>query len=150
MLVLPYVFQQAGYMFPLIVFGVLTVISTLACQCMCEAMSRIPGNSRFQKRVEFSTVFKYWFGNRAESLAQLMLCLCITASNCASIIALVRSVCISDLGLTLMAQAQVMDEVAIAVLGQTWALQIGASDLGGPFSVVGSPHGANCPAPTQN
>merc|ERR1711871_1040220 len=58
-LTLPYMFKEAGWCVPLIVFVLVTILSSLSCTTLCEAMSRIPGNSKFKRRVEFNTVFQH-------------------------------------------------------------------------------------------
>lgn len=57
MVVLPRIFQEAGWVIPTMVFILILVASSLAATFLCDTMARIPGNSRFERRIEFVNIF---------------------------------------------------------------------------------------------
>lgn len=126
MLLLPVLFQQAGWLVPMATLTAVCAISSLSCCCLADAMSRMEGNSRFDQRAEFYNVFHYYFGETWAAFFQLLLCFCLTSLNCACIIG----------------QAQVTDSMISHFHGTTYGLQLWeGSKLGSPWSVVESPKG---------
>lgn len=53
---------------------------------MCDSMARLPGNHKFQQRVEFATAFRKWFGKKWYIVAQVAFVLCLMSQTLASII----------------------------------------------------------------
>ena len=52
-MILPLLFQQAGWLTPTIAILVTYVLSSFACTMLCEAMQMIPGNRSFNMRCVF-------------------------------------------------------------------------------------------------
>ena len=48
--ILPLVYQQAGWLTPTLAILITFVLSSYACTMLCEAMQMIPGNRNFEKR----------------------------------------------------------------------------------------------------
>jgi len=63
MLALPIVYQQTGWLMPTVVLVVVCCCSSLCGTFLCDTISRVPGNAKFEKRVEFETVFQIFLGN---------------------------------------------------------------------------------------
>ncbi|KAJ1485705.1 hypothetical protein T484DRAFT_1792573 [Baffinella frigidus] len=72
MLVLPRVFQEAGWVVPTLVLIFICIGSSLVTLFLIDAMARIPGNSEFQKRIEFVNVFEHYWGKKGMALAQTL------------------------------------------------------------------------------
>ena len=53
MVVLPRVYQEAGWVVPSAVLVIVCIASSLAATYLVDTMARIPGNARFQRRSEF-------------------------------------------------------------------------------------------------
>jgi len=53
---------------------------------LCDAIARLPGNHKFQKRVEFATAFRSWFGKKWYVVVQVAFVLCLMSQTLASII----------------------------------------------------------------
>ena len=49
-------FQQAGYIVPLITLVIVAVAASFASTMLSEAMTRMPGNDVFQSRAEIITL----------------------------------------------------------------------------------------------
>ena len=52
----------AGIITPTLTLIFICVISSFASTMICEAMALVPGNHRFDERLEFATVVKHYFG----------------------------------------------------------------------------------------
>ncbi|KAM9967599.1 hypothetical protein ACTFIW_001683 [Dictyostelium discoideum] len=121
------VFQEGGWVLTLGGFLVIMITSTLAGLFMIESMASIPGNPRFQLRVEFTMLCRFYFGKVGYIIAQIFINVALQATNIASII-----VC-----------AQVMDNTVDAIFKKTCGLQAypaiewicvsGASSESSPF-----------------
>ncbi len=72
MVVLPRVYQEAGWVVPSAVLVLVCVASSLAATYLVDAMARIPGNSRFQRRIEFVNIFDEYWGPNGMRVAQFM------------------------------------------------------------------------------
>lgn len=70
-IVLPLLFQQAGWLVPTVGMLVMWVCSSFAATMLTESMQRIPGNHEFQHRYEYSTLVRHYFGDRWYLLAQV-------------------------------------------------------------------------------
>uniref|UniRef100_A0A0C3UDE5 Amino acid transporter transmembrane domain-containing protein n=1 Tax=Guillardia theta (strain CCMP2712) TaxID=905079 RepID=A0A0C3UDE5_GUITC len=110
MLVLPKVYQDAGWFVPTVVLFVICIASSLAAILLTDAMARVPGNSRFQRRIEFVNVFEEFWGHRGMQLAQGMFIVNMMAQISSSIIS----------------NAQVMDSFIVFLNPRhtTYALQV--------------------------
>lgn len=86
MVVLPQTFQQAGWVLPVLaLFGV----AGLSCVCgimLIEAMTLVPGNNRFQKRLEYTNIAHIYFPRWLYWVAQIFYQLSILAQNISMII----------------------------------------------------------------
>lgn len=107
MLGIPLVFQQAGWLVPILILCTIYIVSSFASTMICETMNLVPGNSHYQERLEFSTVIKHYFGVKAYYVCQLFYNLSLTTMNIASILV----------------SAQVMDEFIVFCFGQSYAIQ---------------------------
>ncbi|EKX51097.1 hypothetical protein GUITHDRAFT_103016 [Guillardia theta CCMP2712] len=110
MLTLPQVFQQSGWVLPILTFGLICVASSLAATFLTDSIARIPGNSRFDRRIEFACVFEEFFGKRMKRTAQIMLIICLFSQILSGIIA----------------TSQVVDSLVVFVnpTRSTYALQV--------------------------
>jgi hypothetical protein len=72
MVVLPRVYQEAGWVVPSAVLVIVCVASSLAATYLVDTMARIPGNSRFQRRIEFVNIFEEYWGIGGLRVAQTM------------------------------------------------------------------------------
>jgi hypothetical protein len=86
-LVIPMVFQCSGWVVPTIVFIVMCIASSFSATFLTDAIARIPGNSHFERRIEFPCVFGEFFGPRTKTLAEAMLLGCFLSQIVASIVA---------------------------------------------------------------
>lgn len=106
MVVLPQTFQQAGWVLPVLcLFGV----AALSCICgllLIESMTLVPGNNRFQKRMEYTNIAAFYFPPWLYWIAQIFYQLSIMAQNVSMII---QSV-------------QVMDFTLVALTGYSCAI----------------------------
>jgi len=120
-------FQQGGWLLTIAGFILVLVCSSLAALFMAEAMATIPGNPRFQLRVEFSMLCRFYFGKWGYLVAQIFINVALQATNIASII-----VC-----------AQIMDDMLISIFKKTcglvaypkveWICEHTAVDSSSPF-----------------
>jgi len=77
---------SAGWLTPLIILIVMQILSALSATMISEAMQRIPGNQHFLRRFEFGTVMLHYFGRVGFIIGQILLNICLQASNIASIV----------------------------------------------------------------
>ncbi|KAI9021861.1 hypothetical protein DFJ74DRAFT_599647, partial [Hyaloraphidium curvatum] len=82
----PLLFQQAGWVFPVLAIIVYGAVASFASLFIVEAMQSVPGNRRFKGIVEFSTLISFYFGPIASYLSQIILFLSLQSTNIASII----------------------------------------------------------------
>jgi len=110
MVVLPRVYQEAGYVIPTLVFMLICISSSLASTFLCDCMARIPGNSRFERRIEFVNIFDNMWGKWGLRVAQAMFMVNMMAQTVSSIIA----------------NAQVMDSLVVFLnpSSTTYALEV--------------------------
>ncbi|CDH54422.1 aaap amino acid permease [Lichtheimia corymbifera JMRC:FSU:9682] len=83
---IPPLFQQSGWLAPTIIFIVVGVLSAFSTFFMCEVLSSIKGNEKFQAKVEFTTVAQLILGKKYHFFFQIMLFIALQAVNVASII----------------------------------------------------------------
>ena len=76
----------AGWLTPLVILIVMQILSALSATMISEAMQRIPGNQHFLRRFEFGTVMRHYFGRVGFIIGQILLNICLQASNIASIV----------------------------------------------------------------
>jgi len=92
----------------------LSCLTAFSATMMTEAMQRIPGNHLFRRRFEFATVMKHYWGKKGFVVGQILVILCLQASNIASIIV----------------AAQVMDDLLIFAFGHTYGLHFAPPGAG--------------------
>ena len=96
-------YVESGWLPPTICVIVCWGITTLSATMYAEAMANIPGNNRFQGRIEFSTIVEYYFG-RAWYIAALV-------GLIGSLMALVV--------ISVVQSVQVMDNLISTIAGKT-------------------------------
>ena len=109
-LVIPMVYQRSGWVVPTVIFVVMFVASSFSATFLTDTIARIPGNSRFERRIEFACIFEHYFGPRAKLVAQAMVLLCFLSQIITSIVA----------------ASQVLDSLIVALSpnSTTYALQV--------------------------
>ncbi|EGC29268.1 hypothetical protein DICPUDRAFT_159166 [Dictyostelium purpureum] len=98
-----YEFQQGGWILTTLGYILMLTLSSLAGLFIIESMSTIPGNSRFQLRVEFTMICRFYFGKWGYILSQFFINASLQITNIASII-----IC-----------SQVMDSIIIFIFKKT-------------------------------
>ncbi|KAG2181242.1 hypothetical protein INT43_008825, partial [Umbelopsis isabellina] len=78
--------HDSGWVLPSIVFILMAFLSGCAALFICEAMSNIQGNERFQGKVEFTTIAQLFLGKRYHYALQILLYLAMQCVNIASIV----------------------------------------------------------------
>eukprot|EP00730_Choanoeca_flexa_P018279 TRINITY_DN8881_c0_g1_i1.p1 TRINITY_DN8881_c0_g1~~TRINITY_DN8881_c0_g1_i1.p1 ORF type:complete len:563 (+),score=76.04 TRINITY_DN8881_c0_g1_i1:157-1845(+) len=101
-------FAESGWLVPSIVFIAVWLMSSISTTMYCEAMRKIPGNSHFVGRIEYTSIVEYYFGHKAYLAAQIGLSGALQSLN---IISVVQS-------------AQVMDNAISAMFGHSCGLNI--------------------------
>ncbi|KAF9135448.1 hypothetical protein BGW39_002915 [Mortierella sp. 14UC] len=105
---LPLVAQSAGWVPTVIGFALVGVLSFLSSMFVCEAMTEVPGNDRYQANVEFSNLVLCFFGRRYQVLVQIICFLAMQTTNIASI-----AIC-----------AQLFDNLLIRIAHRTCGIQV--------------------------
>lgn len=124
MLDFPAIFQKAGYIPCLLCLFFVCLISSICATLLCDTMARIPGNESFDKRVEFSDIFRHFLGRRWFVITQLAFFLCLLSQNVAAIVS----------------TAQVLDSlVATMILNESYALHFNSA-YKSFFSVISWQH----------
>ena len=110
MLVLPSVYQEAGWVVPTVVLLLICVGSALAANFLVDTMARVPENGQFQRRIEFVNIFEEFWGVKGMFIAQVGFIMNMMAQICSSIVS----------------NAQVMDSfvVFLSPYSATYALQL--------------------------
>ncbi|KAI8328070.1 hypothetical protein BD560DRAFT_417469 [Blakeslea trispora] len=83
---IPALYQSAGWVIPVLVFIIIAFLSGCSALFVCEALSNIRGNERFQAKVELTTIAQVYLGRKYHYFFQIMLFLALQAVNIASII----------------------------------------------------------------
>ncbi|OAQ31002.1 hypothetical protein K457DRAFT_17843 [Linnemannia elongata AG-77] len=105
---LPLVAQSAGWVPTVFGFALVGVLSYLSSLFVCEAMTEVPGNERYQANVEFSNMVLCFFGRRYQVLVQIICFLAMQTTNIASI-----AIC-----------AQLFDNLLIRIAHRTCGIQV--------------------------
>jgi hypothetical protein len=108
MVQIPVMFQTAGWLFPLIAFLLVAMLSYYASLYLTRAVAWMPGNQGYQKRIEISGITSALLPRWAYLLSVFGLVFSFTANNIASIVI----------------SAQVMDSTILAITKKTCALVI--------------------------
>ncbi|KAG1498697.1 hypothetical protein G6F46_005627 [Rhizopus delemar] len=83
---IPPLFQQSGWLAPVFIFIIVAFLSGCSALFVCEALSNIKGNERFQSKVELTTIAQVYLGRKYHYVFQILLYLALQAVNVASII----------------------------------------------------------------
>ncbi|KAI8994781.1 hypothetical protein BDB01DRAFT_902473 [Pilobolus umbonatus] len=83
---IPALFQQAGWAAPVFIIIIIACLSVCSALFVCEALSSIKGNERFQAKIELTTIAQVYLGKRYHYLFQLLLYLSLQSVNVSSII----------------------------------------------------------------
>ncbi|KAI9272398.1 transmembrane amino acid transporter protein-domain-containing protein [Helicostylum pulchrum] len=83
---IPALFQQSGWVAPVFIFIIVAFLSGCSALFVCEALSNIRGNEKFQAKVELTTIAQVYLGTKYHYFFQLMLFLALQSVNVASII----------------------------------------------------------------
>lgn len=108
MLGLSLVYQQCGWVFAVGFMLLFWVISTFCSTMLCEAMAIVPGNRKYNKRIEYATLVRHFFGFKFYAVAQFFYVFSLQVLNIASITV----------------SAQVMDSFLVFIFGESYALQL--------------------------
>ena len=99
-------YQEAGWLLPTLALVLLMVVCGVGGVMLVECMSMMPGNGRFQRRVEYTSVMKHYCTRRWYVLISLFYQLSLTITNLSLII---QSI-------------QVMDFAIVAIADRTCAV----------------------------
>eukprot|EP01113_Clastostelium_recurvatum_P011973 TRINITY_DN1616_c0_g1_i3.p1 TRINITY_DN1616_c0_g1~~TRINITY_DN1616_c0_g1_i3.p1 ORF type:complete len:544 (-),score=152.42 TRINITY_DN1616_c0_g1_i3:105-1541(-) len=108
MVTIPVLYQQSGWLTPTLAFVIVGILTYFASCFLCEAMASVPGNNKFQGRIEFSTLARFYFGHRGHVASQVFINVSLQCLNIASIII----------------AAQVMDDTVIAIFHKTCGVSL--------------------------
>eukprot|EP00656_Telonema_subtile_P004711 TRINITY_DN12146_c0_g1_i1.p1 TRINITY_DN12146_c0_g1~~TRINITY_DN12146_c0_g1_i1.p1 ORF type:complete len:534 (-),score=122.03 TRINITY_DN12146_c0_g1_i1:236-1837(-) len=95
----PYLYQKAGWFPATVVMIICCFASSFSSTMLCEALRRIPGNSRFDginpktnRRWEFCDAVEHYYGATAFTVSQIFLNLSLQSSNIAAMIVCVQTI----------------------------------------------------------
>jgi len=103
----PLLFQQAGWLVPTITMLWIAITSYLASSMVCEAMRYYPKNKGYCSRIEFSTLCKFYFGNKFYMFTLFVFIISLQSVNVTGIIE----------------TAQVMDRLILTIFHKTGAIE---------------------------
>lgn len=83
---LPATFARSGLIPTIFTICFVCVLSSLCSMHMASSISKVPGNGNFKKEVEYSEVFKFFWGQRWFYITQILFLCCITCLNISSIV----------------------------------------------------------------
>ncbi|ELR19214.1 uncharacterized protein ACA1_263840 [Acanthamoeba castellanii str. Neff] len=86
MVSIPVIYQQAGWLPTTLGMVIVMIIAAFSSTMMCKAMALVPGNERFQSRVEIEGLAKIFFNKWGYYLTLLFLIISLQATNISSII----------------------------------------------------------------
>jgi hypothetical protein len=86
MVSIPVIYQQAGWLPTTLGMVIVMIIAAFSSTMMCKAMALVPGNERFQSRVEIEGLAKIFFNKWGYYLTLLFLIVSLQATNISSII----------------------------------------------------------------
>ena len=78
MLLLPNTFQQAGLIPTILCLIFVAILSALCCLHMSNSISKIPGNSKYAKEIDYSETFEKFWGFKSFLSTQLLFFCCVT------------------------------------------------------------------------
>jgi len=86
MLTLPATFQRCGLIPTVSTIIFVCFLSSSCSLFMADVISKIPGNDKFEKEVEFSDSFEYFWGRKWFIFTEVVFFICITCLNISSIV----------------------------------------------------------------
>ncbi|KAG9315158.1 AAAP amino acid permease [Chiua virens] len=92
LVVIPLLFQQAGWLTPLLTFAAISLLSGAAALFVVEVMTSIEGNEIFQASVEFTTIAHLFLGKRWHLIVQGLLYLAMQTLVIASLLESFQSI----------------------------------------------------------
>ncbi|KAJ3139418.1 hypothetical protein HK101_003642, partial [Irineochytrium annulatum] len=107
-ILLPSLFQSAGWFFPLITLFIVSILTGLSGLFLVEAMTYFPGNAYFERNVEFTVLVHHFYGKKWYYLMHIVLYGSLQSFNIASIVAAV----------------QAFDQVLVGVFGTTCGFEV--------------------------
>ena len=108
---MPQVFNKSGWFMTIASLLICWWAAGFSCTMMLEAMKRIPGNSKFEQRIEFTTLAKYHFVGKLKFMYYATL-ICFLMSFLTTLVT------------SVIESAQTMDEALIELFGKSCAIQI--------------------------
>jgi hypothetical protein len=108
MVVIPAMFQECGWLYPLLAFALVASISIWAGLFLSKAVARVPGNAHLEKRIEFNELTRDYMPRWMYLVCMTALLFNFQASNISSIVL----------------SAQVTDSTLLAAAKMTCALVI--------------------------
>lgn len=107
LITLPLIYQQSGWLPATLGLVLVMVIAAFSSTMICNAMTLMPNNNRFQRRVEIDQLAKHFFNKWFYYLTLILLITSLQATNIASIII----------------SAQTMDFALVALFDYTCGLE---------------------------
>jgi len=108
MLNLPATFQKSGFIPTTLVITAVCILSILCSLNLANVVSKIPRNANFEQEVEYSDLFRIFWGNKWYIFTHINFYICILCQNIASIVD----------------TSQVVDEFIVNVNHQSYALKV--------------------------
>ncbi len=87
---LPTLFQQAGFVSPIVIMLVVALLSGLSASMLTESMKYVPGNRNFDDRIEYASLCKFYLGTGPYWLIQVFLNMSLLSVNIVSILLTVQ------------------------------------------------------------
>ena len=86
MLILPQTFQTAGFIPTTLTLIFVAILSAFCCLHMANTISKVPGNSNYEKEIDYSEAFKRFWGQKSFLATQVLFFFCVTCLNISSIV----------------------------------------------------------------
>jgi amino acid permease len=83
---LPATFQRSGWIPTTVTLLFVCILSSLCSLHLADTISKYPGNLNFEREVEFSESFRYFWGHRWFVVTEILFFACITCLNMSSIV----------------------------------------------------------------
>jgi len=83
---LPALYQQAGWLFPSLFVLICAGSCLLSGEMLVIAMRAMPGNNRFQRRVEYSTLCSHYFSPKFAKVSVIVFLLAMLSANISNIV----------------------------------------------------------------
>ncbi|RYY33142.1 hypothetical protein EON62_04525, partial [archaeon] len=99
-------FQQAGWLFPVIIFIIISLITYMSSMYISRTIALLPGNALFKQRIEFSRLARMLFSRTGFLITVFFIVASFIANNISNIVI----------------SSQVMDDLLMATAHKTCAL----------------------------